>query len=1369
MHTVGARWRARVWLLALVLPSSLAAARLPWEGAAFSSDPADIARAAAAVAPDAGESVVVLLSEASYSYDDAGRETYIQRNVYRIVGPGAHESWSAVDEQWSPWHQEKPRIRARVITPDGRSHPLDPAGLTENGVLEKAPYMFEDDRVLRGPLPAAGPGAVVEQEVILEDRQPFFDAGVVRYHGLKSGVAVRLSRLTLESPAQQPFSWIARGLGEIAPRETVAGGRRRLVFEVADLAAFEAPEPGLPPEAPAATYIAFSTGKSWNAVAGRYSAIVDQAMAGADLAGFLRSAQADGPSQLESVERLLDAIGREVRYTGLELGAGGLIPRRPGETLQSKFGDCKDKAVLLAALLRAVEIPAYVALLSAGEGEPDIEPSLPGMGGFNHAIVMVPGNPPVWIDPTDRFARAGELPLADQGRLALVASPTAAALVRTPESISTDNRDFEVREITLAELGKGRMVETGQYWGASDRDLRSYYTSGDPQTVRANLSAHLARAYRADEVTGMTPGDAVDLSRPFTVGLTAERVGFAVTDLREAVVAVNLSSLLDRLPAEISAPDDASAPRPADYVFSRPFVHEIVYRVTAPAGFALQPLPASRTRQLGSATLTEEYSAEPDGVVVAKVSFDSGKRRLTPGELAALQTAVAALQDEDAVLIRFKQVGESLLEAGQVPEALAELRRLSESAPQKALPHSRLARALLAGGMAEAARQQARRAVALEPDLVVAWRDLGWILEHDLLGRHRQPGFDLEGALDAYREAVALDPDHAVARGSLAILLEHNAQGERYGPGADLTAAITEYQAIDFSQLTAEIQPNLLVALLRAGRPQEIKTEAARLADSPDRSVLEVVATGMLDGADAALAETQRKFPGADARVQALSSAAQILVGLRRYGEAASLLERAGRQAAKPAELLARAELLRQVRPTEPGATVADDTPAGVVRAALSTIFSSPFDPGAFARYFARALTAHAGTADHAEIEQGLTEGLGSMREALRAGDVSLDVTRDLVMAWAKERVEGSDEAGYRVRLEIPFVDDDDQVVFVVREDGRYRLALVGTDLQGTGFWALAHARRGELAAARQWLDWATEEIDRGGNEDPLARSSLLALWKAGEEAPLEVVRCAAAALAAGGPDTETALPVLASCRAEETDPARRTALDAALAQAHEELEQWDELLALARQLRAALPGSDLALLYECHALHELGRLRDARDVARARVAEKPGDSFALRVLAGLTQELGELDQTETLLQRLTEGGKALSLDFNNRAWLALVRGKADEQAAEWARKATTLSGYQSAESLHTLAAIYAEQGKTAEAYRVLVESLEVKPDGLPEGHDWYVLGRLAEHYGLADEARRYYRMVEPEPDPANAPSSTYTLASRRLAVLGKK
>ena len=186
-----------------------------------------------------------------------------------------------------------------------------------------------------------------------------------------------------------------------------------LVFELGPLPAMETPEDYLPAEDTKLPQVVFSTGKSWSEVATAYSALVE-------IAPRSRRGPSAGPKGDRSgnwgtrysrrdkiIERLLASMRGQIRYTGVEFGKGAIVPRSSRETLARRYGDCKDQATLLVAMLRVAGIPAHVALLRTGRYG-DVVPSLPGLGDFDHAIVYIPGDQrprPMWIDPSARCAR----------------------------------------------------------------------------------------------------------------------------------------------------------------------------------------------------------------------------------------------------------------------------------------------------------------------------------------------------------------------------------------------------------------------------------------------------------------------------------------------------------------------------------------------------------------------------------------------------------------------------------------------------------------------------------------------------------------------------------------------------------------------------------------------------------------------------------------------------------------------------------------------------------------------------------------------------------------------------------------------------
>ena len=188
--------RVAVYLCLFWIPLS-ARADEPWDKAPFTAPAADILRAANEVKVPEGTDVMVLLDESRYVFDAAGRSTVTRRIVYRVINQEGSQQWSAVEQSWAPWHQDRPVVRARVITTDGVAHLLDPKTLTETPVAANQPDLFTDRRSLSGPLPAIAIGAVVEEEYVVRETAPLFARGLARFHLFGRRVPVIKARLIL--------------------------------------------------------------------------------------------------------------------------------------------------------------------------------------------------------------------------------------------------------------------------------------------------------------------------------------------------------------------------------------------------------------------------------------------------------------------------------------------------------------------------------------------------------------------------------------------------------------------------------------------------------------------------------------------------------------------------------------------------------------------------------------------------------------------------------------------------------------------------------------------------------------------------------------------------------------------------------------------------------------------------------------------------------------------------------------------------------------------------------------------------------------------------------------------------------------------
>jgi Tfp pilus assembly protein PilF len=90
---------------------------------------------------------------------------------------------------------------------------------------------------------------------------------------------------------------------------------------------------------------------------------------------------------------------------------------------------------------------------------------------------------------------------------------------------------------------------------------------------------------------------------------------------------------------------------------------------------------------------------------------------------------------------------------------------------------------------------------------------------------------------------------------------------------------------------------------------------------------------------------------------------------------------------------------------------------------------------------------------------------------------------------------------------------------------------------------------------------------------------------------------------------------------------------------------------------------------------------------------------------------------------------------------------------------------------LHTLACIYAAQGKTTEARKVLEEAMYAGNMPEPNSPVWYALGLIYEQYGAKAAALDAYRHVQAHEFDDHTyvdPLSTYILAQNRIQELSK-
>lgn len=1342
-----------------------------WGLPRFTDDTAAVLKLASSVTPPSGTNVVVLAEEASVVFDSNGAAVRTRYIVYKVLTQGAAEQWDSIETSWESWHEDRPNIRARVVAADGSVHVLDPKTISDATEKDDEHDVYSNRRVLRAPLPAVASGSVVEEEESSKETKPIFEAGVVRRYYFGRSVPVQWTRLLLDAPNSLPIRYSSQLMPDTKPERKEADGRVQIIFEHGPMAALETEDVNLPGDVPGYPSVAYSTGSSWEAIAAAYEKTVNGQLAGSEVASIVGKLTAGKKSREEKATALLQYLDKEIRYTGVEFDDAAIVPRPPSETLKRKYGDCKDKATLLLAMFRSAEIPAYIALLNAG-GREDVAPELPGMGMFDHAIVYAPGEPDLWIDVTDEYARLGQLPYSDQGRLALIARSSSSSLVHTPVASPEQNLAVEKREFYLAENGPARIVEITEPHGSMESGYRSLYQDTEDKDRKKDLADYVKVQYLADRLDKIERSDPTDISKQFSLTLEMARGKRGSTDLGEAAAAIRLEGIFTRLPSDLQqreknkasekSQDSPPKIRTADYLLPTAFATEWQYKIIPPLGFQPKPLPPNVKVSVGPAVLTQEYSAETNGVVHALVRFDTVKRRLTAAEMTAMRNKVADLRESEAILIYFEPTAHALLSAGKVRESFQAYRDMISLRPNEAVQHLRMAQALLAGGLGQAARDEAQVAVKLEPKSALAQKTLADVLEHDLVGRKMRPGSDYPGAEAAFRAAARLDPDDKTVLGNLAILLEYNQRGERYGPGAKLKESVAAYRMLTAEDLAdLGIKNNVTYPLLYSGEFAEARKYAESL--NPQPAALVVAAEAALNGTAAALAEASKRTANDTDRKQVLKVAGEAMMRTRKYALAADLME-AGASGENASNTMGLAALLRKARPFEE--LHFDNNPAGLAMRFFLTTSSTGFTRESMVAISSRSARAVIEKTDPDEIKKSL-DTARTARDGLARSGFPSDIMLDVVMQSLQVTAEGDDATGYKTTVRAP--GSSNIVLYIVKEDGDYKLLDSNSEPNSIALEALDRIAANNFPGARVLLDWVREDQHIAGGDDPLAGWSFPRMWTKGKEADADAMKVAAALILVQTKPTaaQGAAILEPALAAAKTEPEKLN-ITLGLMHAYQRLHRWDRLEAINAELRTQYPESETVFHGKQYYLRSQHRYKELDAFIEDWIKSHPDDLDAQKALIDSAVVQENYPRAYELATKFVNAGKTTSWDFNNLAWYSLFNGKVSDADIATATKAAQLS-QNNAGVLHTLGCVLAEAGKTTQAHDVLIQAMDALGLDEPESNYWYAFGRLAEQYGENDVAKADYGRVEKPKFDLDIPSSSFYLAQKRLAILAKE
>lgn len=453
---------------------------------------------------------VVLLDEEQVTLDAAGKLVTVENYAVKLLNPEGRR-YAVAQASYLVSSGGIRDIQAWLIRPDGTVKTFDKKSVLD--IISDPDDVYNEGRLkIIDASNEVDKGSVFGYTVVSDDT-PLFYQDVWGFQGTLPVIVSRYSlnlpqgwkatSTTFNVPEVKPsvngtnYSWELRNLAPI-PVEPMSPSIVNLAPRIAVNYA---------PESNAPTINRVFT--NWEDVSRWATGLHDsQTIVDGTVAAKAAELTASAKTELEKI-RAIGQYVQSLQYISIDIGVGhgnGYKPRPSDLVLKRGYGDCKDKANLMRAMLRSLKIDAYPVAIFSGD-RTFVREEWASPRQFNHCIIAVKvGDTTVGptvithaklgrlliFDATDPYTPVGDLPDHLQGSLALIAAGNNGGLAKMPVTPPESDRLDRNVEVNLSSTGvlSGKILEraSGQTSTIFRRELREYSASDYKKALEAWLT-----------------------------------------------------------------------------------------------------------------------------------------------------------------------------------------------------------------------------------------------------------------------------------------------------------------------------------------------------------------------------------------------------------------------------------------------------------------------------------------------------------------------------------------------------------------------------------------------------------------------------------------------------------------------------------------------------------------------------------------------------------------------------------------------------------------------------------------------------------------------------------------------------------------
>lgn len=486
---------------------------------------------------------VVLLDDTTYTVAANGQATEHYRRVVKILRPQGRDDAMVV----VPFDKDTKILSLHVwsIGPDGHQYAMKDNEIVQYGYPGQGNF-FEDDKVEVANAPGRDPGGIVAYEY--EQRiRPFLTEKTWFF---QSDLPSLSQTFTLELPAGYTFGTV---WAHHEPTKAADLENHRWRWEMKDVPAIDLTHVLYrPAELSLAgrmtvhydgAGISGNTDGTWKSIGEWYQGLSkDRLVATPEITAKANELTAGKADFYDKAEAIGDFVQNQVRYFAIEVGIGGYQPHFAGDIFRNRYGDCKDKATLLSAMLSSVGIHSALMMVDTSRGV--VDPDAPSIVGdhmiaaieipqgysspkLHNVITAKNGRQYLIFDPTWDKTPFGQLEHGLQGSYGLLLEGDQSQIVALPILSPELNTIHRMASFQLQADGSLMGTVTEKRYGDISENRRVVYTMEDAKQQSDFLDNTLNQDFTTFAVSGFVVQNAASLNKDLTTSYSLHADRFA--------------------------------------------------------------------------------------------------------------------------------------------------------------------------------------------------------------------------------------------------------------------------------------------------------------------------------------------------------------------------------------------------------------------------------------------------------------------------------------------------------------------------------------------------------------------------------------------------------------------------------------------------------------------------------------------------------------------------------------------------------------------------------------------------------------------------------------------------------------------------